>query len=281
MAVGGTSGQCVGQRKSEARSGSPLPNHAEAIRRWWELFTRRRGVLALRTVDRFDPGEEELFLDYLVYLFVGQGLAAATAQARLGAIRSVHLQLGFPDPLKPLPRLLLALEGIRRRRGPVTKRRPVTPRMLARANSALPSDLWGRGLSCALQLGFFFLLRVSEIVGGSNPRLGLRAKDVALFHKGRQVHHPYFDQADEVQVVVRASKTDPEGETATRNLYRSGAEVCPVLSTARYLSLLWQQSGEPSQLVGHCLGGPVWQHWENFLGRLLTGGDLSFGGGVS
>ena len=86
--------------------------------RWWELFTRRRGVSALRTVDRFDPGEEELFLDYLVYLFVGQGLAAATAQARLGAIRSVHLQLGFPDPLKPLPRLLLALEGIRRRRGP-------------------------------------------------------------------------------------------------------------------------------------------------------------------
>ena len=25
--------------------------------RWWELFTRRRGVSALRTVDRFDPGE--------------------------------------------------------------------------------------------------------------------------------------------------------------------------------------------------------------------------------
>ena len=42
--------------------------------RWWELFTRRRGVSALRTVDRFDPSEEELFLDYLVYLFVGQGL---------------------------------------------------------------------------------------------------------------------------------------------------------------------------------------------------------------
>ena len=214
--------------------------------RWWELFTRRRGVSALRTVDRFDPGEEALFLDYLVYLFVGQGLAAATAQARLGAIRSVHLQLGFPDPLKPLPRLLLALEGIRRRRGPVTKRRPVTPRMLARANSALPLDLWGRGLACALQLGFFFLLRVSEIVGGSNPRLGLRAKDVALFRGGKQLHHPSFEQADEVQIVVRASKTDPEGETATRNLYRSGAEVCPVLATARYMSLLWQEFGEPT-----------------------------------
>ncbi|CAE7854331.1 L96, partial [Symbiodinium necroappetens] len=213
--------------------------------RWWELFTRRKGVSALRTVDRFDPGEEALFLDYLVYLFVGQGLAAATAQARLGAIRSVHLQLGFPDPLKPLPRLLLALEGIRRRRGPVTKRRPVTPCMLARANSALPLDLWGR-LSCALQLGFFFLLRVSEIVGGSNPRLGLRVKDVALFCGGKQLRHPSFEQADEVQIVVRASKTDPEGETATRNLYRSGAEVCPVLATARYMVLLWKEFGEPA-----------------------------------
>ena len=214
--------------------------------RWWELFTRRRGVSALRTVDRFDPGEEALFLDYLVYLFVGQGLAASTAQARLGAIRSVHLQLGFPDPLKPLPRLLLALEGIRRRRGPVTKRRPVTPCMLARANSALPLDLWGRGLSCALQLGFFFLLRVSEIVGGSNPRLGLRVKDVALFCGGKQLRHPFFEQADEVQIVVRASKTDPEGETATRNLYRSGGEVCPVLATARYMVLLWKEFGEPA-----------------------------------
>ncbi|CAE7671760.1 ESS1 [Symbiodinium sp. CCMP2592] len=185
--------------------------------RWWELYTRRRGVSALRSVDRFDPGEESLFLDYLVYLFVGQGLAAATAQARLGAIRSVHLQLGFPDPLKPLPRLQLALEGIGRRKGPIAKRRPVTPHMLARAQAALPRGLWGRQLNCALQLGFFFLLRVSELVGGNNPKLGLRVKDVKLYSRGEFLARPPFSGADEVQIVVRASKTDPEGESATRN----------------------------------------------------------------
>ncbi|CAE7545983.1 unnamed protein product [Symbiodinium sp. CCMP2592] len=210
--------------------------------RWWELYTRRRGVSALRSVDRFDPGEESLFLDYLVYLFVGQGLAAATAQARLGAIRSVHLQLGFPDPLKPLPRLQLALEGIRRRKGPIAKRRPVTPHMLARAQAALPRGLWGRQLNCALQLGFFFLLRVSELVGGNNPKLGLRVKDVKLYSRGEFLARPPFSGADEVQIVVRASKTDPEGESATRNLFRSDAAVCPVLATIEFLELKWSEA---------------------------------------
>ncbi|CAE7269293.1 ESS1 [Symbiodinium sp. CCMP2592] len=210
--------------------------------RWWELYTRRRGVSALRSVDRFDPGEESLFLDYLVYLFVGQGLAAATAQARLGAIRSVHLQLGFPDPLKPLPRLQLALEGIRRRKGPIAKRRPVTPHMLARAQAALPQGLWGRQLNCALQLGFFFLLRVSELVGGNNPKLGLRVKDVKLYSRGEFLARPPFSGADEVQIVVRASKTDPEGESATRNLFRSDAAVCPVLATIEFLELKWSEA---------------------------------------
>ena len=211
--------------------------------RWWELFARRRGVSALRSVDRFDPGEEALFLDYLVYLFVGQGLAAATAQARLGAIRSVHLQLGFPDPLKPLPRLNLALEGIRRRKGPIAKRRPVTPQMLARARAALPWNVWGRALNCALQLGFFFLLRVSELVGGNNPKLGLKTRDVTLYSQGRPLSQPPFAEADEIQIVVRASKTDPEGETATRNLFRSGAEVCPVTPSLPPSST-WSFDGE-------------------------------------
>ena len=172
-------------------------------------------------MDRCDPGGAALFLDYLVYLFVGQGLAAATAQARLGAIRSVHLQLGFPDPLKPLPRLNLALEGIGRRKGPISKRRPVTPRMLARAQTALPRNLWGRALNCALQLGLFFLLRVSELVGGNSPKLGRRVRDVTLYKNGRLLPRPPFLEADEVQLVVRASKADPEGETATRNLFRN------------------------------------------------------------
>ena len=108
--------------------------------------------------------------------------------------------------------------------------------MLARAQTALPRNLWGRALNCALQLGFFFLLRVSN-----SPKLGLRVRDVTLYKNGRLLSRPPFLEADEVQLVVRASKTDPEGETATRNLFRSGAEVCPVVATAEYLELLWKE----------------------------------------
>ena len=85
-----------------------------------------------------------------------------------------------------------------------------------------------------------FSLRVSELVGGSNPRLGLRVKDVTLYRRGELLSRPPFGEADEVQIVVRASKTDPEGESATRNLFRSNAEVCPVLATIEFSELKWQ-----------------------------------------
>ena len=86
---------------------------------------------------------------------------------------------------------------------------------------------------------------VSRRVGDWVVRLA-RVRDVALFREGKQLRYPAFRQADEVQIVVRASKTDPEGETATRNLYKSGSEVCPVLATARYMTLLWEELGEPA-----------------------------------
>ena len=96
-----------------------------------------------------DAGEYRLCAPWIVSQF----LAAATAQARLGAIRSVHLQLGFPDPLKPLPRLNLALEGVRRRKGPISKRRPVMPRIYVGEGTDRPSSQpLVRALNCALQL---------------------------------------------------------------------------------------------------------------------------------
>ena len=113
--------------------------------------------------------------------------------------------------------------------------------MLARAQTALPRNLWGRALNCALQLGFFFLLRVSELVGGNSPKLGLRVRDVTLYKNGELLSRPSFLEADEAQLVVRGSKTDPEGETATGNLFRSGAEVCPVAAATEYLELLWKE----------------------------------------
>ena len=67
---------------------------------------------------------------------------------------------------------------------------------------------------------------------------------MTLYKNGELLSRPPFLEADEVQLVVRASKTDPEGETATRNLFRSGAEVCPVAAAAEYLEHLEPLPGE-------------------------------------
>ena len=64
---------------------------------------------------------------------------------------------------------------------------------------------------------------------------------MTLYKNGELLSRPSFLEADEAQLVVRGSKTDPEGETATGNLFRSGAEVCPVAAATEYLELLWKE----------------------------------------
>eukprot|EP00435_Cladocopium_sp_Y103_P067566 s528_g30.t1 len=155
-----------------------------------------------------------------------------TIKLRLAAIRSMHLTLGYPDPLAHMPRVPLALAGLRRRFGTKERRMPVTPEMLKWLGEHLQygrsqeaSLLWG-----ALTLGFFFLLRASEYldVGYQDPNRGLRGSDITLKLNGKALSLERLSEADEVTILVRGSKTDIYNRGQVRNHFRTSERVCVV-----------------------------------------------------
>lgn len=128
--------------------------------RWWQLFCRRRGIDPVRYVTHYDRQEEDLFLEYMVHCSVNEQKAPGTVKIRMAAIRSVHLSMGLPDPTAHLPRIPLAMAGIKRRWG--TK--PVTPEMLQWIGHTVEYGKSKEGslMFAAVCFGYFFLLRASE-----------------------------------------------------------------------------------------------------------------------
>lgn len=171
-------------------------------------------------------------MDFLVHCATNELKAPGTIKLRLAAIRSIHLTLGYPDPLQQMPRIPLAIAGIRRRFGTKERRRPVTPEMLSWLGEHLQygrteeaSLLWG-----ALTLGFFFLLRASEYldVGYVDLKRGLRGGDISLKREGRPCDLSNLHEADEVTVLVRGSKTDIYNRGQVRNHFKTTEKVCVV-----------------------------------------------------
>ena len=200
--------------------------------KWWSLFCQRRGTDPVRFITQYNRAEEQLVIDYLVHCASNEAKAPGTIKLRLSAIRSMHLTLGYPDPLAHMPRIPLALAGLRRRFGTKERRMPVTPDMLKWLGNHLSfgkseeaSLLWA-----ALVLGFFFLLRASEYldVGYQDPRRGLRGSDITLKLNGKALGLDRISEADEVTLLVRGSKTDIYNRGQVRNHFRTEHEVCAV-----------------------------------------------------
>ena len=201
--------------------------------RWWELFCLRRGLDPIRhPKGGYDRAEEQIFLDYIVHSATNEGKAPGTVKLRLAAVRSFHLTMGLPDPTMNMPRIPLALAGVKRRYGTKERRKPVTPTMLTWlgqhlqfGKSAEGSLLWG-----AICFGYFFLLRASEYlgVGYTDPNRGLRGCDVVLKENGVPVGLDRIGYSDEVVLTIRGSKTDIYNRGEVRNHFRSGDVLCPV-----------------------------------------------------
>ena len=223
---------------------------------WWSLFCLRRGMDPVRYVPHYDRAEEQLVLDYLVHSSSNEVKAPGTIKLRLAAIRSMHLTLGYPDPLAHMPRVPLALAGLRRRYGTKERRMPVTPDMLKWLGDHLQfgqsqeaSLLWG-----ALTLGFFFLLRASEYldVGYQDPNRGLRGSDITLKLDGKALGLERLSEADEVVITVRGSKTDIYNRGQVRNHFKTTGPVCVVramVTLFRHFPQRYQGGSEAEEML--------------------------------
>ena len=177
-------------------------------------------------------GDEQLLVDYLLHSAVNEHRAPGTLKLRLAAIRSVHLSLGLDDPLDGRGRIAMALAGLRRRYKTPERRAPVTPRMLQWLHQHL--GMQGREgtlMWAVVALGFFFLLRASEILplGYVASSRQLR-ENVALYVNGIRCGLHNLRSADEVEITLKGSKTQYNREIS-RNHHATGEAICPVKAT--------------------------------------------------
>jgi len=187
------------QLASEARSA----NTVRAYRSDWLDFERwcgERGLLAL-------PTTAEAVAVYLTAL--SQSHKVSTITRRLSAISQAHRGRGLDSPAQDSP-VRLVLAGIRRRYGTAAEtKRPVLVPELRAMVEALPDNLLGVRDRALLLVGFAGAFRRSELVA-------VNYEDLA-------------ETADGLVILIRRSKTDPEGAGRKIAIPRGREETtCPL-----------------------------------------------------
>ena len=146
------------------------------------------------------------------------GLSVATLGQALAAIAEVHKRSGHPSP-RTLPKVREVWKGIRRRLGTAPRRRvaPVIVDELRQLAEVLDETRIGRRDRALLTIGFAAALRRSELVA-------LDVEDLRF-------------TADGLEILVRKSKTDQEGEGALVGVpFGSDLATCPVRSLRTWLA---------------------------------------------
>ena len=193
--------------------------------KFWAQYCRIMGWSAYP-----DYGQHHVFEDRVVAFLaserVGQKLAPGTVAGRVYAIRTVLISLGYGDILVWGPRVRTAAKALKRARGHQRRRLPVTPKMMEwlgrhmkLGQDGSPADPRDIRVWIAICLGYFFLLRISEVEE-------LQYEDVQP-RKGDEWYHQWTG-ADAASVLIRGSKTDQFNLGCIRTMHRAGGVFCPV-----------------------------------------------------
>lgn len=156
----------------------------------------------------------------------------------LSAVRSLHIDYGFADPIVNRLQLQRLLRGIKRHQGSnLPQRQPVTADLMSVLHKSLeftnPDNVM---LWAACCLGFFGFLRAGEFTtnGTFDPTVHLTAADL-------QVDSSTNPQS--FRVLIKCSKTDPFRQGCFIYLGRGSLPLCPVTALTNYLHLRGPGSG--------------------------------------
>ena len=149
----------------------------------------------------------------------------------LSAVRALHIQGGFPDPLVGCNRIPLVIRGLRRSKsGSCNQKVPITLLVLYAIRSQLNLDMHNDiMLWAACCVAFFGFLRASEFTvppDGFSANKHLSLKDISV--DKQPVPDNFF-------VNLKFSKTDQFGKGASIVLARTDTNVCPVRALMSYL----------------------------------------------
>jgi len=178
----------------------------------WSLWTHWADVNGAQPLPA-DPSAVALWLAHLA----DNGAKPATIKARLAGVAATHRERGFVLDVKARE-IAAVVAGVRRTHGVApTKKAPVLTPDLRAMLETLPPTLAGVRDRALILIGFGAALRRSELAA-------LDVEDVTITAQG-------------LQVTVRHSKTDQDGEGALIAIHRGrDPRVCPVAALETWLA---------------------------------------------
>ena len=261
--------QKLGALMQKLSEGTRL-GYESAWRQWVAYRTLQEKAPLLEGRDREERRQdEEDLITFVVYFAQVLSRSYSTLQQKLYAIRYAHLVAGYNDPLQHRVRLWTTLAGLKKAQDGVKRKIPVTPRMLEWLMEHLAKGVALRAADAAVVGGaittaFFFMLRASEYL--ANPHKAqslkgvLRGADIAGRTGNTDVAR--LEEAEEIVIHLRRSKTDQYNEGCTRNHFKSGGALCPVGGLAKMQRHFPQRFG-----AGREVGEPLFR-WAD--GSLVT-----------
>ena len=184
------------------------------------------------------PADEKTLSLFITFL--AQTLQHRSIKVYLSAVRSLHIEQGFADPLANCVRLQQVFRGIKRSQGsPTPQRLPITDSLMQVIFKALDLKLFNHAMFwAACTLAYFGFLRSAEF---TVPNLSNFSTSIHL-----QVSDLAFDNLTKpscLRVLVKASKTDPFRKGCHVHIGRGRFPLCAVSAIAVYLNIRGDSPG--------------------------------------
>ena len=211
-------------RKYDALMSGIAPSTRKGyLRLWydWVRFCALRLLPPWLTTEITEWGEK--LIDFLMWLKEMVRIGAATCAKYVSAIRFFHIVSGYQDFTKVGQRYQIILKSFRRNR-PSEKKYPASTDLLkyiyechvnVDQQRVIDLELWS-----SLTLGFFFLLRSSEI-------RNIRHMDVML---GLDNNRPF------ITLFIQQSKTDQQRRGTFRTLYGVDSILFPAKAAVKFIA---------------------------------------------
>lgn len=170
----------------------------------------------------------------LFVTFLANSIYHSSIKVYLSAVRALHVEMGFPDPLQNCLRLERVLRGIKRSQGSrKSERLPVTNDIMRiifnHLNMSLADHVMFWAACC---LAYFGFLRSSEFTVPSlhsfSPAIHLTVQDISA---------DSTTSPSCIRVNVKASKTDPFRKGCNIIVGKGEPPLCAVEAVLSYLSI--------------------------------------------
>ena len=172
--------------------------------------------------------------------FLARSVQHSSIKVYLSAVRSLHIEEGFPDPLVNCLRLQRVVRGIKRTQGcSQVQRLPITDDILLNIFNSLDLSLPDHCMFWAARtLAYFGFLRSAELtvpnLASFSPALHLGVVDISVYSDS----HP-----DCLRVRIKASKTDPFRKGCFIHIGKGSFPLCALQAVMAYLVVRGNSGG--------------------------------------